>query len=473
MKFYLSFILLCVTFFGCKKDNGSATVDYAYIGGEIINPNTKYVVLSKNETIIDTINLDGRNRFLYKIKNLSDGIYNFRHGGEYQMVLLEPQDSVLFRLNTLDFDESLVFSGKGSKKNNYLIETFLESEAEEQYIIKLCQLSAEDYQKHIDSIRDRKTEKFNQFVKKHHPSDLFKDFMQANINYSYYSSKEVYPFLHYGKNKAEILKSVPANFYDYRKDINYNDVLLSNYHNYMTFLRHSVSNLTLEKHDAHSTGKPFHRGSTCYNLDRLHLIDSLVTNEAIKNELLFKFTMYFLSKSNNEKNNEAILGSYIEKSTNEKDKDQLTRYVNSINNLKAGAKLPELTLISYNKAEQDLHSIINKPSVISFWSTMHYEHFKKSHKQLRILKEKYPELKFITINIDGYGIDKSKQILQGYNFDYSDEYLFKNPDKAIDILAMYPITKTIIVDRKGKVVNGNSNIFSISFEKEVLGLLNR
>ena len=38
----------------------------------------------------------------------------------------------MFRLNTLDFDESLVFTGEGAKKNNYLINLFLEHEKEEK-----------------------------------------------------------------------------------------------------------------------------------------------------------------------------------------------------------------------------------------------------------------------------------------------------------------------------------------------------
>ena len=120
MKLYFTLICILLTIIGCKKDSNEVTTDYAYLGGEIINPNTNYIVLSKNEVILDTVKLDGRNRFLYKIDELNEGLYTFRHGGEFQLILLEPKDSLLFRLNTLDFDESLVYSGIGDKKNNYL-----------------------------------------------------------------------------------------------------------------------------------------------------------------------------------------------------------------------------------------------------------------------------------------------------------------------------------------------------------------
>ena len=73
---------------------------------------------------VDTLLLDKNNRFIHKISNFTSGLYAFSHGGEYQWVLLEPKDSLLLRLNTIDFDESLVFTGKGARKNNYLIKNF-------------------------------------------------------------------------------------------------------------------------------------------------------------------------------------------------------------------------------------------------------------------------------------------------------------------------------------------------------------
>ena len=157
MKYYFSLIILLTVFFGCKKDKEDDAVanNYAYLGGEIINPKTNFVVLFKNQEVLDTVNLNGINRFIYKIDSLNKGIYTFKHGNESQVVLLEPKDSILFRLNTLDFDESLVFTGNGDKKNNYLVNGFLEHEREERHIIRLCQLTPTQYEKHIDSIKAR------------------------------------------------------------------------------------------------------------------------------------------------------------------------------------------------------------------------------------------------------------------------------------------------------------------------------
>ena len=216
MKLYFLGLITLLTLFNCKKDGNNSEDNYAYLGGEIMNPNSDFVVLSRAEEVIDTILLDHKNRFIYKINDLKEGLYTFYHGGEIQMVFLEPKDSLLFRLNTLEFDESPVFIGIGDKKNNYLINEFLENEIQEKKIFKFSQLNPNTYERRVDSLKALKLDKLNTFTTKYGSSPLFDKIANANINYAYYASKEVYPFVHHGDNKSQILKSLPKDFYNYR-----------------------------------------------------------------------------------------------------------------------------------------------------------------------------------------------------------------------------------------------------------------
>jgi hypothetical protein len=473
MKFYFTFLCVLITLIACKKESNERHINYAYLGGEIINPNTNFIVLSKDDAVIDTVKLDGRNRFLYKIEDLHEGLYSFSHGGEFQLILLEPEDSLLLRLNTLDFDESLVYSGKGDKKNNYFINEFLQNEEEEKYILKVCQLDGATFQKRVDSIKALKVKALESFSSKYEPSDLFLKIAKANIDYSYYFSKEVYPFGHFGKNKAAILKSLPENFYDYRKDINYNDEFLSSHHNYNKFLRYNLSNLSLTRHDKHDKNACYNPKSLCYNLDRLELVDSLITNPTIKDELLYHFTMGYLSKSKNEKNNKILLKSFLEKSGSEASKKKIANYTNSINRIKEGQQLPEIKLVNYKEDTLNINKLIDSPTVLSFWSHTYYDHFKESHYKLNELKVKYPEVKFIAINIDAYPIEKSRRFLEGSGFNNTNEFILQNPEQALEILAVYPMTKTILIDKDKNVSNSSTNIFSVQFEEQLLGLINK
>ncbi len=472
MKFHISIILFSLTFFGCFNNNNTTNGNYAHVGGEIINPNTNFVILENHKNVIDTIRLDNRNRFLYKVENLERTLYTFRHGDEIQTILIEPSDSILFRLNTLEFDESLVFTGKGAKKNNYLINEFLQNEIDEKKIFKLCQLSSVDFQNHVDSIKSKKIKAFEHFKDKYQTTDLFEKIAISNINYSYYSSKEIYPFVHYGKDKAAILKSLPENFYSYRDQIDFNDVFLENYYNYNSFLRHYFSNLALQYHLKKCDSCLFKRSSLCYNLDRLNLIDSLISKPKVKNDLLYRFAINYISKSNNEEKNTAILNSFLSKSGNEEEKKIITQYTLATNNLRQGNKLPNVKIVDYNNTELEINTLINKPSVIMFWSHIHYRHFKESHHKTITLKRKYPEVNFIFINIDNYGLEKSKKSLVGNRFSSLNEYVFKDPEASKETLAVYPITKTLMLDENQNIVNGNANLFSWKFENQLNSLIN-
>lgn len=469
MKLFFCYIIIALTVFSCKNDKN----DFAYIGGEISNPNTNFVVISKADSVLDTINLDKNNRFIYKINNLISGIYTFKHGGEVQMVLLEPNDSIMFRLNTLDFDESLVFTGIGDKKNNYLINGFLQNEIEQKRIFKFCQLSPEKYQYQIDSLKAEKDLKLQTFKKKHKPSDLFIQIAQANIDYNYYASKEIYPFVHYGENKRDILNALPKDFYDYRKDIDYNNDYNRDFLNYNSFLRSTFNNIALKNHLNHSKLDNFNTNNLDYNLEILNVVDSVISNPTIKNNLLFYYAMTYITRNNDPDNNNVMLQSFLGKNTDLENKNSMLSVSQSINNLKIGNSFPDLELIDLKDNDINIGSLINKPTVIYFWSRKFNNHFKESHYKKNELSLKYPEVSFISINVDDNSHDFCKDIMKKHNFSYDNEFKFKNPKESRLSLAVYPITKTIILDKNNIIVNPHTNIFNVNFEEQLLGLINK
>ncbi|ALJ03824.1 hypothetical protein APS56_01065 [Pseudalgibacter alginicilyticus] len=473
MKLYFWFLIILISLVGCKKNIQQDEGEVAYFGGEIINPNTNFVVIGKSDKVFDTILLDKNNRFSYKLKHLKPGLYTFKHGSEVQMVFLEPMDSIIFRLNTLEFDESLVYTGIGAKKNNYFMNEFLKNESLESDIFKYCQLEPLAFEHKIDSLRNIKNKKLQRFSKKHKTSSLFNRIAQANIDYKYYTRKEIYPFVHYGEGKHNIINSLPDSFYSYRKNIDYNDDFLKDYFSYNDFLRSNLNNLALKQHFKHTKECQVKRNSLCYNLDRLNIIDSLVSNETIKNDLLYHNTMSFLAKNKNLDNNSVVLKSFLEKSTDEKNKTVVSQYVASLNNLRPGQVFPNIKIVNYQNTEFNSNSLINAPTAICFWSHSFYEHFRKSHNKIKELRVKYPEINFIIINIDDYGTGKWVSTLEKNKFPLKGEYQFKTPEASRNLLAIHPMTKVIVVNKHNRIVNNNANIFAVGFEQELLGLINQ
>lgn len=477
MRILIFILFIALSFNSCKKEVTIDEGDYAFLGGEIINPIDNKVILSKSNIVIDTILLDRENRFLYKIKDLESGLYAFKlqayHAVEFQLALLEPSDSIMLRLNTMDFDESLVYTGRGAKKNNYLINMFLKNEEDNKKVLKYSQLKPKIFESHLDSLSSIRHINLQEFIVKYNPSNLFKEISQGNIDYNYYISKEIYPFVYYGANEIRNLASLPEDFYGYRNDINYNNETLKDYFTYYSFLRYHFRNLALSEHLKNSKDSTFDRGSVNYNLKRLELIDSLVQVEDIKNPLLSMSTMSFINNSKDLDGFDELLEFYNEKCTNDSDRNHIKKLVSSLKQLKSGNKIPNVTLLNYKNEDVELHTLINKPTVIHFWSRDHKSHFKESHNKVKELKNKYPEISFISINVDKPNIKSNYKILAQYNCTTIGEYQLKDPKEAKRALAINPIIKVMVIDKKGKITEGHTNMFSIHFEEQLLVLLNK
>ena len=242
MKYFISAILI-ILIFSCKtaKEDTALT----YFGGEIINPKANFVLLLKDDIVIDTLFLDDNNRFLNNYEAINEGLYTFKHGNEFQYIYLKPADSLLVRLNTWDFDESLVFSGDGSAKNEFLINLFLQNEEEEMEMYQYFNLGEVKFQKVIDSLSAKRGTIFHDFLTtEDNLSENFKKLASAAINFPLYRFKEVYPFYYKKFNKLDNFPKLSNTYYNYRKNINLNEedlVLLYTYQNYVVSYLYNLS----------------------------------------------------------------------------------------------------------------------------------------------------------------------------------------------------------------------------------------
>ena len=142
---YKLLLLLLMLISACSSDK--QLTETTYFGGKIINPKDSKVFFYSNNKLIDSAKLSEKNKFIFKFDSIKEGMYTFMHGPKLQFIFLEPTDSLLLRLNTWDFDESLVFSVKGADKNNLLINLFLENEKESKLFYNYYSLSDSVFEK--------------------------------------------------------------------------------------------------------------------------------------------------------------------------------------------------------------------------------------------------------------------------------------------------------------------------------------
>lgn len=440
----------------------------AWIGGEVVNPKKDYVIIWQSRKTIDTVALDENNFFLYHFEHLEPGMYFFSHN-EYQALYIEPGDSIMLRVNTMEFDESLSYTGKGASKNNFMMELFLLNEKENELMPSLQLLSPKEFEFKMDSFAAGRRNLYDLFASKKDPSEGFKIIADAAINYDIYTKKELYISTNLRKKVYNENVEIPEEFYSFRKNIDLGNAKLRSYYPYYRYLRYYMDNLAYE---AYKDEAPFERNSFIHNYHKMILFDSLITDDYLKNNLIrTSATRYFLN-AKNEENSKKMLAHFLKLNTSEEDHEEVSKFAEATMTLMPGHTIPNVMLLTSDNTVKDLHSTLNRPTVFYFWSNKSISHYKNIHTRANDLRNKYPEYGFVGINIDAH-FKKWLKVIQNSGYNELTEYQFENFDDAEQKLIIDTVNKAIIVDGDGVILNGNTNIFDVTIESQLLGFLNQ
>jgi hypothetical protein len=440
-------LLIFAAFIACspqKKDTST------YFGGKIINPKTNYVVLFEMEKVLDTFYLDNQNKFLGTIDTDHEGLYYYEHGSEHQYVYIKPQDSILLRLNTWDFDESLVYSGRGAERNNILMECFIETEKDNKAFYSFYKLSPDEFKQKTDSIEAVKLLKSRDFeIRNPNETSGFKKILKVALTYPIYSRIERYPIVNSRKNPTGEFPKTGNSFYDYRDKITVNQDSLMHYYTYSKYISNYVYNAT------YSLGyKPMNDEFSCeFTVDLLKTISDKINAEKTRNAFLKQTVIeHFYKKSSCEINEEAF-NTFFKLSTDNKDKKTIQRLLNDSKLIEHGEKMVEFTLTDYNNIKHSSKDVLkHKNSFIFFWSS---KYVSKSFISSRInyLSNKYKNVQFFPIKIDGNTADRITSL------DIKNQFFIDSTSKAnLFLTSKFP--RSILVNHKGIVTNGYASISS-------------
>lgn len=464
-KFLYSSIF-CLIIIGC---NSSKEKKLSFFGGTIQNAVDDKVLLLKSGEILDSISLDENASFLITIPNENSNLFIFKHGIEHQQVFLEPGDSINVFVNTKDFDESLTYHGKGARKNNFLIRSFLKNEKDELKSYNDCRLSPETYHNLIQERHKLRMDELNHFTSNKSTSDAFYDIAKADIDFNSYRSYEVYPFGHFGYAELGKYKSLPDAFFAHRNTINFNAPFLNDHIGYNRFLFFYFNNLALDNFYKKDVSRKFDKNCVDYNKTKLDLIDKYIDKKSIKNHNLKYAAREFIYTSKNYNDNKSILNHFKEKCNNEDYVADLTSLVERLENLKPGNKLPLTDFVDYSNHTVDFNSRILRPSVIYFWSYHYTEHFIEIHNKINLLSKQYPDVDFIGININNEPMINSRQQLEAYQFPLNTEFRFKNFKEGVKTygLSYYSVSRCILVDDNMNIINSEISVFSNKIDKHL------
>ncbi len=470
MKFKIIFPLLFLcALAACQK--GTSSSAEIYIGGLIVNPTSKFVVLLKRGVVIDTFYLDNNNRFGGKLTTAEQGLYVFKHPPENQTMYLEPGDSTMVFINTLEFDESLAFSGKGSEKSNYLNSMYLLNQENNDFILSYYKLEPSEFAFKTDSIRDNRIAELAKLDKRNRFSDEFLTIAKASINYEFYDLRERYAYL-IRRYSKEYIEKIPDDFHAYRQNISFNDEQLEDYYVYLNLIDDYLRTRSMEdcKID-HS------ENAGCFNLTdhdninrRITLADSLITNKRIKNIFIDRLAAQGIIYSKNQQQIRNIIDHLKEIDYSGNRIEDLRQMADIQNALLPGNNLGKLKLLNINKDTVEIRQISNKPKITYQWSVNSRNHYKWQQTRINDLKEKYPEIDFIGINIDKDQFEEWNTIVK--NKKSPNNLEFKLSTIAInEVLLNNYLNKMLFLDSSGTIIKGNTKMNSLDLETSIVEFL--
>lgn len=465
LKFNCLSVVLLTSLLGLSScENNFKSNDFtAYFGGEIVNPSERFVLLLKDETLIDTLFLDKENRFFKKFDSLAPGLYTFKHLPEYQYVYFDKNDSLMVRVNSDDFDNSVVFCGRGDEKNNYFMEAFLENEKSKEALYSILDKDINVFNEHTNSHFKTQKKIYETEKQEQNWSTGFDSIALAQLQFNYYFKKELYPYAHQIKTGAEIYKQLPKDFYAYRNDINLNNENFTSFTPFVKYVSMMLTNRVYEKQNVN-----YSEMSLASNIEKLNLTDSFISNRKIKNSVLNQLASLYLLEDQNMNNNTLFVKRYLELSTDKVHNKEIQEIANAVQNLIPGKTLSNIDLIDEKGNTVLINDITkNKKTVFFFWSSMASSHIKAAHNKVMTLQNEYPNIQFIAINIKD-SKENWLNALSKHNFKGIRELKSVNFEEIQKNWVLNKVHRVIITNEKGEITNGFSNLFDVNFAKNNL-----
>ena len=306
-------VLLFFLIFACNTEHKT------FLGGKILNKTSNSISIYKDNLLVNESKISKDGLFTISLGKTSPGLYSFYHEPEFQYIIIDENDSLQIRLNTLDFDESLVYTGIGSSKNNFLMDVFLKTEKDEIKINSNIDLNPNDFKNLVDSLYNKQIDSYNEFKESKKLTVTSRIIIKNAILYPYISKFHSYII------RNNVLDKKQFNLFDnYYDEINYNLDELAFFKPYIDFLYLEIYNQIKNNFDYDS--------ALDFNIKRLNYTNEIIRSEIVKTRILRFHAIGFLLQREDEGKNKKFLDSFLEISQNTNLNDEIVKLYNNLKN---------------------------------------------------------------------------------------------------------------------------------------------
>ena len=427
-----------------------------FFGGQIINPSSRTVTLYQGNNPVEIFKLDRKLRFQNTHDSLYNGIYKLEHLPEYQSLLLEKGDSLWVRINAATFNESIVYSGSGASKNNFLMELLLRQEKENDYLSSKYSRNRKNFSQLLDSMLLEKKNLWIGMDSLNKLSPIAQKVTQAAYIYPYATIRERYALLRGSQWTAE----EDSIYFDFRKYLNYGDNDLAFFDPYVNYVLNYINQMALEPGSSYFKIKQ----TTDFNMKRLEVLDENIEGSLLRNNLARAIAFEEILNFENHGQHESFLKFYSTINNSPLYLSEVLDLHSDISSLEPKNLLPKILLQNSKRDTISSASLAkDKTTVIYFWSQTQMNHYRNSLERVNRFQKKYPSIRFVGICIQPFNsmVDEIQNIME---VDKKNQFALVDFETARKAWVLTLLNKSIIIDSKGKILEGFGNFSDTNFE---------
>lgn len=427
-------LLLLIAVFAIFSCKNKPKIDYVILSGKIENQKSEKINISGNN-LKKEINLNDDGTFSDTLFIEAPGYYTLLHDRERTSIYTKQGDELNVTLDALKFDETIKYSGKGSKNNNYIATKVLDNEN-----INIQEVFTKEEADFLKFINDWKTKAENTLKKAQGLSDEFISLEKKNINYEYLAYLNRYPSYHPYFAKKENFK-VSEDFLAPLNEIDFDNA--SDFGNFEPY-QQIVSNHYLEKYY-----------NDTLKVEGIKTIKN-IKSQNIKNSLARELA-YDISPSN--KHAETVYNLIQEIADKKEIKEEVTKKYEKVKNLVTGKNSPAFDYENYKGGKTSLTDLKGKYVYIDVWATWCGPCIGEIPSLKKVEKDYHNKnIEFVSISIDtpkAYetwkNMIKDKE-LGGIQLMADNAW----QSKFVTDYAIEGIPRFILIDPNGKIVNADA-----------------
>ncbi len=433
-------IIAVISIISCKND---VKKDYAVISGKITNQGINEFSLNGKDGFKKTIKISYDGSFLDTLK-VAEGNYLFYDGENRIPLYIKNGANLIVNYNSSDFQKTYKISGFGSEISQYLFNKGSKESEIKGEGTKVYTLDEGEYKTVFQKIKEETTEMISSA---NGISEDFKAKEKKNIQFAYLNAINRYQRYHAHYSKLPDFE-VSEHFLDELQNVNYTDEASFNFSNEY---RKLVTNFYEDN------ASKLAEKDTLGEFIAFLKVTSEIPSEIIKNKLLFNNAKYAITYT---ENLEEYYKTFMEASTNKKQKEEITKSYNKLKTVAKGEPSPKFNNYeNFAGGTTSLDDLKGKYVYIDVWATW-CGPCKAEIPSLKRIEKKYhnKNISFVSISVDRKK-DHDKWLKMVKDKDLKGFQLFADKDWNSNFVKEYlilGIPRFILIDPKGNIVNSNA-----------------